>query len=44
MADGSARIARTNDFLRTAAESNSAAEEWRIERRMYWYPSETTPN
>lgn len=44
MADGSSRVARTNDFLRTAAESNSAAEEWRMERRMYWYPTETTPN
>jgi prepilin-type N-terminal cleavage/methylation domain-containing protein/prepilin-type processing-associated H-X9-DG protein len=44
MADGSGRVARTNEFLRTAAESNSAAEEWKIQRRMYWYPSETTPN
>jgi prepilin-type N-terminal cleavage/methylation domain-containing protein/prepilin-type processing-associated H-X9-DG protein len=44
MSDGSARAARTNEFLRTSVESNSAAEEWRIERKMYWYPSETTPN
>ena len=44
MADGSARSARTNEFLRTSAESNSSAEEWKIERRMYWYPSATTPN
>lgn len=44
MADGSGRVARTNDFLRTAAESNSASTEWALERRMYWYPSENTPN
>jgi prepilin-type N-terminal cleavage/methylation domain-containing protein len=44
IADGSARSARTNEFLRTSAESNSSAEEWRIERRLYWYPSENTPN
>jgi prepilin-type N-terminal cleavage/methylation domain-containing protein/prepilin-type processing-associated H-X9-DG protein len=44
MADGSGRVARTNDFVRTPAESNSAAEEWKIERKMYWYPTPTTPN
>jgi len=44
MADGSSRSARTNEFLRTSTESNSSTEEWRIERKMYWYPSETTPN
>jgi prepilin-type N-terminal cleavage/methylation domain-containing protein/prepilin-type processing-associated H-X9-DG protein len=44
MADGSSRTARTNEFLRTSTESNSATEEWKIERKMYWYPSDTTPN
>lgn len=44
IADGSARSARTNEFLRTSTESNSSSEEWRVERRMYWYPSDSTPN
>jgi prepilin-type processing-associated H-X9-DG protein len=44
MADGSARSAKTNEFLRTSSESNSGTEEWKVERKMYWYPSETTPN
>ncbi len=44
MADGSSRAARTNEFLRTSTESNSAAEEWKSARKVYWYPSETTPN
>jgi len=44
MADGSARSARTNDFIRTSTESNSASEEWKVDRAMYWYPSSTTPN
>ena len=42
--DGSARGGKTNEFIRTSGESNSASEEWRVERRMYWYPSESTPN
>jgi prepilin-type N-terminal cleavage/methylation domain-containing protein/prepilin-type processing-associated H-X9-DG protein len=42
--DGSARGGKTNDFIRTSGESNSAAQEWAVERRMYWYPSSTTPN
>jgi prepilin-type N-terminal cleavage/methylation domain-containing protein/prepilin-type processing-associated H-X9-DG protein len=44
MADGSSRAARTNEFIRTSAESNSSTEEWKIDRKMYWYPSENTPN
>ena len=44
MSDGSSRAARTNEFLRTSAESNTAAEEWKIERKLYWYPNATTPN
>jgi len=53
MADGSARSARTNDFVRTAAESNGTGAspstcngqiEWAISRKMYWYPTECTQN
>jgi len=44
MADGSSRSARTNEFLRTSTESNSATEEWNTPRKLYWYPSATTPN
>jgi prepilin-type N-terminal cleavage/methylation domain-containing protein len=44
LVDGSARSVKTNDFKRTSAEANSSAEEWRIERRIYWYPTATTPN
>lgn len=44
MVDGSARGATTNDFIRTATESNSSTAEWALERRIYWYPTSTTPN
>ena len=51
MCDGSARTARTNEFLRTQGEANddyqttgSIALEWEISRTMYWYPTPTTPN
>ena len=44
MGDGSSRSAKTNDFIRSSTESNSAAQEWATERRIYWYPTETTPN
>lgn len=44
LADGSSRASSTNDFMRTAAESNSATEEWRVARKIYWYPAENTPN
>ena len=44
MCDGSARSARTNDFLRTANESNTAGVEWSRPRTIYWYPAATTPN
>ncbi len=44
MADGSGRSVRTNDFIRTQAEANSSAEEWKIERKIYWYPTPTTKN
>ena len=43
--------ARTNDFWRTQGEADqdflqtgSIALEWQTERKMYWYPSPTTPN
>jgi prepilin-type N-terminal cleavage/methylation domain-containing protein len=47
MTDGSSRTARTNDFVRTSTESNSAAAEWdstKPQKKIYWYPSATTPN
>lgn len=44
MCDGSARGAKTNDFLRTSSESNSAAAEWAVQRKMYWYPSKDWPD
>ena len=43
LADGSARAAKTNDFWRTAAEANDAATEWAKDRKIYWYPTESTP-
>ena len=42
--DGSSRSAKTNDFIRTSSESNSASQEWALERVMYWYPTPNTPN
>lgn len=44
MADGSSRAARTNEFMRGLTDYYSSKEEWAIQRKMYWYPSETTPN
>ncbi len=44
MCDGSGRAAGTNDFIRTSTESNNASEEWKIPRKMYWYPSDSTIN
>ncbi len=44
MCDGSARAARTNEFVRTQAESNDARTEWSIYRKIYWYPTDSTPN
>ena len=44
LVDGSARAAKTNEFKRTQAEANDAATEWAIERKLYWYPTPTTPN
>lgn len=41
LCDGSARSAKTNDFVR---DVGSAATEWSVDRKLYWYPSATTPN
>lgn len=41
MIDGSARLAKTNEYRRTSAEGNSAALEWAVPRTVYWY---ATPN
>ena len=44
MCDGSVRSAKTNEFMRTPTEANSAKEEWAVPRKMYWYPTPTTPD
>ncbi len=44
MCDGSASIFLDADFRRTAAEDNSAAVEWAVTRKVYWYPFATAPN
>lgn len=44
LVDGSSRAVKTNDFIRTSTESNSAAEEWKTTRKIYWYPAADTPN
>ena len=44
MSDGSSRSGRTNDFIRTVADSNRADNEWKVDRVFYWYPTSTTPN
>ena len=51
MCDGSARLAKTNEFWRTQGEANddykvtgSIALEWQTIRTMYWYPTPMTPN
>lgn len=41
LCDGSARSVKTNDFIR---DVGSATVEWSVERKLYWYPSDTTPN
>jgi prepilin-type N-terminal cleavage/methylation domain-containing protein/prepilin-type processing-associated H-X9-DG protein len=41
--DGSSRAVTTNDFTRTATDSNNAADEWRVDRKVYWFPTSTTP-
>ena len=44
LCDGSSRAARTNEFVRTSSESNDSRAEWSITRKIYWYPSDSTPN
>lgn len=44
MCDGSVRAAKTNEFMRTSGDANSAAAEWATPRSMYWYPTPTTSN
>jgi prepilin-type N-terminal cleavage/methylation domain-containing protein len=44
LVDGSARSVRTNDFQRTQTDYYDAAAEWLIPRKIYWYPTATTPN
>ena len=44
LCDGSSRGVKTNEFLRTATDSNSSASEWAVEHSIYWYPTPTTPN
>jgi prepilin-type N-terminal cleavage/methylation domain-containing protein len=42
MCDGSARTARTNEFMRTKEEANDPKVEWSMDRKMYWWPSRDT--
>ncbi len=49
MVDGSAISARTNDFWEDQNTANGGAAangqlEWQTDRKIYWYPSPTTPN
>jgi prepilin-type processing-associated H-X9-DG protein len=49
MVDGSAISARTNDFWETqtmadGGSGNNGQAEWATARKIYWYPSPTTPN
>jgi prepilin-type N-terminal cleavage/methylation domain-containing protein len=44
LCDGSVHGVKTNEIVRTRAESNSAAEEWSVPRTLYWYPTPSTPN
>jgi prepilin-type N-terminal cleavage/methylation domain-containing protein/prepilin-type processing-associated H-X9-DG protein len=48
MCDGSSRLVRTNEFMRTSTASNFATDsglgEWDQSQTIYWYPSPTTPN
>jgi len=44
LCDGSVRSDKTNEFLRTPTEANSAKDEWAVPRKMYWYPTPTTPD
>jgi prepilin-type processing-associated H-X9-DG protein len=44
LADGHSQSYKTNDFMRTSAEANTAATEWSVERVVYWYPTASTPN
>lgn len=40
LCDGSARMAKTNEFIRDM----SASTEWSTNRALYWYPDANTPN
>ena len=44
MCDGSARLVRSNEFIRNIGESNFPDVEWAKQRSIYWYPTPTTPN
>jgi prepilin-type N-terminal cleavage/methylation domain-containing protein/prepilin-type processing-associated H-X9-DG protein len=44
LCDGSARAARTNDFVFDSGASNDAGQEWSVDRKFHWYPSPDTPN
>jgi prepilin-type N-terminal cleavage/methylation domain-containing protein/prepilin-type processing-associated H-X9-DG protein len=44
LADGHASSVSTNEFIRTATESNSSAAEWAAQRTIYWYPTPSTIN
>ena len=37
--DGHSANVKTNDFWRTATDGTTAALEWAVSRKIYWYPS-----
>jgi prepilin-type N-terminal cleavage/methylation domain-containing protein/prepilin-type processing-associated H-X9-DG protein len=41
--DGHAVATHTNDYRRIPAEDNSSIQEWRIDRKVYWYPFDGAP-
>jgi prepilin-type N-terminal cleavage/methylation domain-containing protein len=44
LVDGSVRVVKTNEFMRTDSDYYSSSAEWALPRSIYWYPTPTTPN
>jgi prepilin-type N-terminal cleavage/methylation domain-containing protein/prepilin-type processing-associated H-X9-DG protein len=41
--DGHAEAVHTNDYRRTSAEDSNSSTEWRLQRKVYWYPYSGAP-